>query len=153
MRFTLAQLRKFVMPYTYDESLDLSEELDGFEDIISSKTCKVHTVIKERGIDTYLFTFNISIECIMQDSVSLEAIPYLIETTAEEIFSTDDSIEDVFLIDGITIDTREAILTNILINKPMSVTTEEFEFEEEDFEEETTEEYINPAFASLKDLL
>ena len=121
--------------------------------IFSSKTCKVHTVIKERGIDTYLFTFDISIECIMQDSVSLEAIPYLIETTAEEIFSTDDSIEDVFLIDGITIDTREAILTNILINKPMSVTNEEFESEEEEFEEETTEEYINPAFASLKDLL
>ena len=34
--------------------------------------------------------------------------------------------------------------------KPMSVTNEEFE---SDYEEEEEEEKINPAFASLKDLL
>ena len=91
----------------------------------------------------------------MEDSISLKEIPYLIETTAEEIFSTDASMEDVFVIDGITIDTKEAILTNILINKPMSVTNEEFEsdFDEDEDVEEVSEEYINPAFASLKDLL
>ena len=150
MRFTLAQLRKTIMPYSFDESLDLSSELDGFEDIISSKPCEVHTVIKERGIDTYLAIFNIKIEVVMQDSVSLLEIPYTIETTAEEIFTTDDSMEDVFLIEGQTLDTKEAVLTNILINKPMSVTNEEFE---SDIEEEEEEEKINPAFASLKDLL
>ena len=37
MRFALAHLRKLIMPYSCDESLDLSSELDGFEDIISSK--------------------------------------------------------------------------------------------------------------------
>lgn len=150
MRFTLAQLRKTIMPYSFDESLDLSNELNGFEDIISSKPCEVHTVIKERGIDTYLAIFNIKIEVVMQDSVSLLEIPYTIETTAEEIFTTDDSMEDVFLIDGQTLDTKEAVLTNILINKPMSVTYEEFE---SDIEAEEEEEKINPAFASLKDLL
>lgn len=151
MRFTLAQLRKFSMPYSFDESLDLSNELDGFEDIISSKPCEVHTVIKERGIDTYLCTFNIRIEVVMEDSVSLKEVPYTIETTAEEVFSTDDSIDDVFLIDGQTLDTKEAILTNILVNKPMSLTNEEFESDIE--EEEPEERKINPAFASLKDLL
>lgn len=150
MRFALAQLRKTIMPYSFDESMDLSNELDGFEDIISSKPCEVHTVIKERGIDTYLAIFNIKIEVVMQDSVSLLEIPYTIETTAEEIFTTDDSMEDVFLIEGQTLDTKEAVLTNILINKPMSVTNEEFE---SDIEEEVEEEKINPAFASLKDLL
>ena len=149
MRFTLAQLRKFSMPYTFDESMDLSSELNGFEDIISSCPCEVHTVIKDRGIDTYLCSFSIRIELHMEDSVSLKEIPYIIETTAEEIFTVDSSIEDAFLIDGQTLDTKEAILTNILIHKPMSITMENFE---SDLEEEQ-EDSINPAFASLKDLL
>ena len=149
MQFTLAQLRKFSMPYSFDESMDLSDELTGFEDIISSRPCEVHTVIKERGLDTYLCSFVIRIELIMEDSVSLKEIPYRIETSAEEIFTTDSSIEDAFLIDGQTLDTKESVLTNILIHKPMSVTEEEFL---SDIEEEP-EEKINPAFASLKDLL
>ncbi len=149
MQFTLAQLRKFRMPYSFDEYLDLSDELNGFEDIISSKPCEVHTTIKERGVDTYVCIFNIRIDIIMQDSVSLKEIPYTIETTAEEIFTTDSQIEDAFLIDGQSFNTKEAIVTNILIHKPMSITNEDFE---SDIEEEEVEK-INPAFASLKDLL
>ena len=152
MRFTLAQLRKLSMPYSYDEDLDLSSELDGFEDIISAGPCNVHTVIRERGIDTYLLQFNIKIELKMQDAVTLEEIPYLIETDAEEIFTTDPEIEDAFIIDGITVDTKEAILTNILVNKPMSVSDTEFIDEDEEFSDED-DDNINPAFASLKDLL
>lgn len=152
MRFALAQLRKMAMPYSFDESMDLSNELNGFEDIISSKPCEVHATIKERGIDTYLLSFDFKIELIMEDAVSLEPVSYVIESTAEEIFTTDSEMEDVFLIDGQTLDTKEAVLTNILIQKPMSVTNEEFE---SDIEEESPseEEKINPAFASLKDLL
>ena len=153
MKFTLAQLRKFSMPYSYDEELDLSDELTGFEDIISAGLCKVHTVIKERGVDTFLCIFDIHIELIMEDSVSLKEIPYVIETAAEEIFTTDTEIEDAFIIDGITLDTKEAILTNVLINKPMSVTNEDFEDDDTDDGSASEEEYINPAFASLKDLL
>ncbi|MGM9970444.1 MAG: YceD family protein [Anaeroplasma sp.] len=138
------------MPYSFDEELDLSNDLDGFEDIISAKPCRVTTTIKERGIDTYLCIFNISIELTLVDSVTLDGIPYKIETDAEEIFSTDNSIEDAFIIDGITLDTKEAIVTNILINKPMSVTNSNFDDEiNDDFDGEN----INPAFAALKDLL
>lgn len=150
MQFALAQLRKLVMPYSFNETLDLSSDLDGFEDIISSKPCEVHTVIKERGIDTYLCIFNIRIELMIEDSVSLKAIPYVIETTAEEIFTTDLDNDDYFIIEGQTLNTKEAILTNILVNKPMSITDEEFE---SDIDEEEEVEKINPAFASLKDLL
>ena len=153
MRFTLAQLRKLQMPHKFNEELDLSGDLDGFEDIIKANTCYVQGEIKERGVDTYLFTFNFKIELIMEDSVSLKEISYIIEANAEEIYTTDELIEDGFLIEGQTVDTKEAVLTNVLIAKPMSYTLEEdYEFEEEDFEEEE-EEYINPAFASLKDLL
>ncbi len=141
------------MPYSFDESLDLSAELDGFEDIISSKPCSVHTVIRERGIDTYLCEFDIKVEVTMEDSITLEAIPYTIETKAEEIFTTDTLIEDAFIIEGIDIDTKEAILTNLLIAKPMSISSTEYVDDTLDEVEEEEQEYVNPAFASLKDLL
>lgn len=150
MRFTLAQLRKLQMPYSYEETLNLSEDLDGFEDIISSSPCVVKTTIMDRGDETYKIKFNINIKLVLEDSVTLKHFDYLIDVDAEEIFSSDESNEDAFIIDGITLDTKEAIVANILINKPMTATSAEFESDEEP---EAEEEKINPAFASLKDLL
>ena len=151
MKFALAQLGNFKMPYSYDEELDLSEELNGFEDILPSDTCYVHTMIKDRGENTWLCVFNVKIRLTLQDSVSLEEIPYDIDVKSEEIFTKDESIEDATIIEGLTLDTREAIISAILENKPASQSSYEFDDESEEDEEE--EEKINPAFASLKDLL
>ena len=151
MKFALAQLGNFKMPYSYDEELDLSEELNGFEDILSSDTCYVHTMIKDRGENTWLCEFKIKIRLTLQDSVSLDEIAYDIDVKSEEIFTKDESIEDATLIEGLTLDTREAIISAILENKPASQSSYEFDDESEEDEEE--EEKINPAFASLKDLL
>ena len=154
MRFTLAQLRKLRMPYHFTEELDLSDELNDFEDIISVENCIVNGEIRERGIDTYMIKFEIISDLIMRCAVTLEEVPYRIETIAEEVFSNDETLEDAFPIEGQTVDTKEAVLTNILIAKPMTIVAEGVEFEsDEDYEEEVEEEKINPAFASLKDLL
>ena len=154
MRFTLAQLRKLQMPYKVFEKLDLSADLDNFEDIIRTSNVEVNYEIRERGLDTYLVTFNFKVELIMQCSISLKEVPFTIEGNAEELFSTNDNLEDVFLIEGQTLDTYEAVLTNVLINKPMTVVAEGVDFEsDEEPEEDTQEEKINPAFAKLKDLL
>lgn len=150
MQFTLAQLRKLGNNYSFDEKLDLSNELNGFEDIISSSLCNVYTIIKERGENTYLCQFHIEIDLILEDSNTLEEIPYNINVDAEELFSTDESLDDAFIIEGITLDTKEAILTNILINKPMSTSKTSYV---DDVVEDEPEEKINPAFANLKDLL
>lgn len=152
MQLTLAQLRKLSFPYTVEDEIDLSNELNGFEDVLEVAPVHVHTVIRERGIDTYLCHFHIETVLTLEDSISLKPILFPIDVEAEEIFTTDPEMEDVFLIDGITMNTKEAVLTNILIEKPMSYTLEEFESDPEPVEEEK-EEGINPAFASLKDLL
>ena len=152
MQLTLAQLRKVTFPYTVDEDLDLTKELNGFEDIISISLVHVHSVVRERGIDTYEISFHITCELTLEDSVSLEPIVYPVDTKADEIFTTDSELEDVFLIDGITLNTKEAVITNILCEKPMSYTLCEFESDPEpDMEEEKSD--INPAFAALKDLM
>ncbi len=151
MRFTLAQLRKYAMPYSYEETLDLSSDLDGLEDIVKSSPCNVKATIYDRGDETYKVEFNISITLTLEDAVTLKHFDFPVDIDAEEIFSTDEANEDAFLIEGVTLDTKEAIVANILINKPMSTSSEDYEEDIED--EEESEEKINPAFASLKDLL
>ena len=154
MKLTLAQLRKLQMPYRYSEELDLKEELVDFEDIIDTSLVHVDYEIRERGIDTYLVEFKYEVTLTMQCSITLNEVEYVISEEGSEIFSTTDEVEDVFLIEGQTLDTKEAILTNVLINKPMTVSTEGAEFiSDEEPEEDIEEEKINPAFAGLKDLL
>ncbi len=152
MQLTLAQLRKLQMPYKCSEELDLSKELDGFEDILSSSKVAVEYEIRERGIDTYMVNFSFKVDLVMECSITLQEVPYTIEANASEIFSNQEEIEDAILIEGQTLDTKEAVLTNILIQKPMRVVTEGVDFED-DVEEETSTDGINPAFANLKDFL
>ena len=150
MKFALAQLRKYGSLYNFEEELDLNPDLKGFEDIISLGICKVKGTIKERGIDNYLFEFNIQVELIVEDSITLEPIPYQIDVNSSEIYTKDKDNEDATYIELETIDTKEAIIAEILSSKPMSYSLHEYE---DDNSEDVEEEYVNPAFASLKDLL
>ena len=154
MKLTLAQLRKLQMPYKYSEELDLKAELVDFEDIIDTSLVHVDYEIRERGIDTYLVEFKYEVTLTMQCAITLNAVDFVISEEGSEIFSTTDEVEDVFLIEGQTLDTKEAIVTNILINKPMTVSTDGAEFiSDEEPDDDIEEEKINPAFAGLKDLL
>ena len=150
MKFTLAQLRKLSFPYEYDETLDLSSELNGLEDILSSGLCKIHTAINLAGEEDYVLNFQIEIDLNVQDAISLKEIPLHLDITSKEVYSKDTKRDDCTVIEGLTLDTREAIIAAILENKPMVSSNEEFE---DEIVDEDEEEKINPAFASLKDLL
>jgi len=150
VKWALAQLMKITMPYTFDEVLDLTE-LDGFENIKHIDNVNVRTTIKEYGDDTYLCDFNIKATLELEDSISLETIKYDINVNESELYSTNKDSEDATIIETNTLDTKEAIITAILSNKPMSVSNHEF-IDDVDIEEDE-EDNINPAFASLKDLL
>ena len=151
MKFALAQLSKLKFPYDFEEKLDLSLELNGFEDIISSSKAKVKSIINQYNEDEYLFDFDIDVDLVVEDSISLKPINLNIKAKGRELFSNNPLREDAFETIGNTLDTKEAIIMLILSEKPMSSTNEEFTDDTDDFEEEDTN--INPAFASLKDLL
>ena len=151
MKWALAQLNKIQMPYTFDESLDLSE-LVGFENIKSISNVNVRTTIKEYGNDTYQCEFIIKADIGLEDSVSLEVINYHIDTKAVELYTTNQEMDDATIIDTNTLDTKEAIIAQILSEKPVSISNYDYVDESEDDDTEE-EDNINPAFAQLKDLL
>lgn len=154
MKLAIAQLRKLRLPYAYEEELDLSEELIGFEDILSCDSAKVSGVITEVSRERYLVSMNIDINLEVRSAISLKPIEITISTSTEEIYTQSPISEDddVNVIEKQTLDTREAVVTAILCEKPMRTVgeNEEYESDEEEVEEE---EKINPAFASLRDLL
>lgn len=154
MRIAIAQLRKMKLPYSYEEELDLKEELDGFEDIIESSICKIRGVISSISLDRYLVKMDISIDLTIESAISLKPIIKNISFSCEEIYDRDSQEdEDINLIVGQTLDTKEAIITQILCNKPMRTIGEDEIFEDDNIIEDLEEDDINPAFASLRDFL
>lgn len=153
MRLALAQLRKLTLPYEASEDLDLTSELNGYEDIISSEPAHIKYIISELSLDKYLVHMEISIDLVVESAISLKHINKSISCSSDEIYLQNPSIdEDVNPFDGQTLDTREAVLTNILCEKPMRSIGEGESFESDEIEDEE-EEKVNPAFASLADLL
>ena len=153
MRLALAQLRKLTLPYEASEDLDLTSELNGYEDIISSEPAHVDYVITEVSLDKYLVKMDITINLVIESAISLRHLNKSISCTSEEIYVQNPGIdEDVNPFIGQTLDTKEAVLTNILCEKPMRSVGEGEYFEDEYVEEEDDDTSESP-FASLKDLL
>lgn len=155
MRYTLAQLRKMKFPYNEVNYFDFKSELDGFEDIISSNEAKVTETIANIGPDSYKVEMDISIDLYLECAVTLEKIPYSIRTKTCEYYTFDQETAqngDYVYIEGQTLDTKDEVLSDILVEKPMKSVKDGVDFEDDIEEEETEEEYINPAFAGLKDL-
>lgn len=152
MRIALAQLLKTKMPYSTSEKIDVSDELVGLEDILDSSIADVDYVFSRIDEQTYLVKIKIRVDLVLEGPVSLKHFTKEVLVETEEIFSKYDYNDDFFEIDGQTIDTKEAVVTNILLAKPVRIDDEEYIDDEDDFEEDDQEEYINPAFASLKDL-
>jgi uncharacterized metal-binding protein YceD (DUF177 family) len=153
MKYTLAQLRKVKMPFLHEEDLDLSASLNGVEDIISSSICHVKEIVKRLDDNTYEVNQELDIDLILTCAITLEEVPYKIHTKNILIYSKEVSLLDEgesYPIEHDTLDTTDAIITNILCEKPMVVTKDGASF---DSEENPEEDKINPAFASLKDLL
>ncbi len=154
MKWTLAQLRKTKCPFTFSFDIDLSEDLVGFEDILDTDLCHVEGVCNSTGYDDYLFDLHIVVPLKLQCAITLNPVSYQIDTQAQEFFTLDSTNEDANIIEGQTIDLREVIITNIILAKPMKVVQEGHE---DDFKSASDtkedEPKINPAFASLKNLL
>lgn len=154
MRLALAQLRKLSMPYHTSEDLDLSEELNGYEDIISSNNAHINYDISYLSEDRYLVKMDISIDFVVESAISLKHLNKSISCKSDEIYAMNPSEdEDVNSFVGQTLDTKEAVITCILCEKPMRSVGEDEYFESDDIDSEDEDGEINSAFASLADLL
>lgn len=153
MLFTLAQLRKLPMPYKFQDDINIKDDLVGVEGILDIQNLIINGTISLIDDDSYKIAFNLKCTLVLESAISLKEIPYELDIDFTEYFSKEDDDES-FMINGQTLDTKEAIITNILINKPVNISgSDEVFYDEDDTFEDDEEDNINEAFKSLKDLL
>ena len=153
MRFSLQQLRKFSKPYSFKDDVSL-DELIGFEGILKILNLDIEGLLNEVDYNTFTIDFHLKCDLVLECAVSLEEVLYPLDINFKEVFSLEED-DETFKIEQNTLDTKEALITNILVNKPVKVYKEGVSFTDEDehFQDEEEDEGINPAFKSLKDLL
>lgn len=149
MKWAVPELRRLNKPVTYDFALDVKDELIGFNGLKDISNVRVVGNGHEFDEGKFIFRFNVLCDLTMPCSISNEELVHHLDLDCEEIFAFDnEEDEDINLIDGQTIDLHDVIVTNIVVNIPMKVTKEGVTYTEEE-----DEDYINPAFASLKEYL
>ena len=152
MKWTTHELLKRVNTNNeFSATLDLSDKLEN-TDILRISPVEIEGDFEIYDQEEYVFYIDIKCTLYLQCAITLEEVPYLMEFTAEETF-THDKNDDFNTIDGITIDLLPIIWSNIILEKPMRVVSENA-YEKVDYEYNEFDEEIEKknAFADLKKL-
>lgn len=127
MKWSLQQLIKLTQrPFSFEESYDFSEEASKIEDILSIGEIKVEGTVSRLYDDRYEFDLHIWGILTLEDARTLEPAPFEVDLKVTEVFDkvvNDD--EDVRYIEKNTVDLREVIWENILLEKPIRFVKED----------------------------
>ena len=130
MKWSLQQLQKInSFPYIVETTLDLNSILNdvistGSEtDILSFNSVKVGISISKIDHVTYQFDYTIKADMLVACALTLEPVPYVMDINVSEVYSTNPT-DDMFPINGNTINVDEVVWCNIIINLPIRIVHE-----------------------------
>ncbi len=155
LKWTIHELiKKARNENTFNITLDLSKYItDDFEDLVAISETQV-TGEFEVLAENVLFVFNMNIKTVltMLCSLTLKEVPVKLDFDTELRFSTEYIDDDTHELEGITIDLEPYVFSEILVEKPMKVISEEArkEYVEENFEIPEEEIIENSPFAKIK---
>ncbi|MBR2891584.1 MAG: DUF177 domain-containing protein [Bacilli bacterium] len=130
MKWSLQQLQKLYKPsnifeieYNFDDYLDELKNSGSETDILEVQTAKAIVSIVKLDMETFKFDYHITANLLIACALTLEPVPYSLDFQVSETYSTDLSEEDdeIFPIEGNTIDTKAIVWSNILLNIPIRV--------------------------------
>ena len=135
MKFSKQQLNKInVFPYNVEFDYDFSSFLkssrsDLDTDIIDVKFAHAKISIVKLEMDTYKFNYTVDTELILLCALTLEPVNYPMHLEFNEIYTDDDNLinssDDYYPYENNTIDTVDAVWSNIVINIPIRVVRED----------------------------
>lgn len=125
MKWSIQQLQKLTnSPYKFEGKLDFSEDAKNVSDIIEINPAYVSGVITKIEQEKYRVQYHIDVLIIAQCALTLEPVDYHYVKDFDEIFSTNPS-DDEYLIEKNTLDLDNAVWSNILFDKPISIVRED----------------------------
>ena len=151
MKWTIHELiKKQTTNNKFKAIIDFAEDIKGTDILAISQ---VDVAGDFEVFDSSEFVFYIDIRCTLtlECAITLKEVPYEIDLQVEEVFSIDED-EESNTIEGITIDLLPIIWSNIILEMPMRVISENaydnFELNNTEFDDDE----IENAFSNLKNL-
>ncbi len=127
MKWSVAQLKKLtVNPYQFSTEFDFSEEAKTIEDILNIGVTLVKGTITREDDDIFKFNYHLQVNLTLACSLTLDPVDYLMDISQEDLIGyADDNNDDVIEIINNTIDLRNIIWDNILVNIPIRIVRED----------------------------
>lgn len=148
MKWTIHELvKQEVIDNTYQDVIDFSGNVAG-SDIIRISPVEISGDFEIYDNKEFVFYSDIKCEVVMACALTLKEVIVPLEFSVEDTFSTFED-ENNYVIDGITIDLLPIIWSNILLEKPMRVTSPNA-YDEFTYENTVLDEKPQNAFANLK---
>lgn len=122
MKWSLEQLFKYLgKPFSFKGSYDFKDNIKVIDDILNISIFEVEGIGKCLYDDRYQFDLEIKGVLYLQDAWTLDEVQYPLNIKTIEIFDVKED-DDVNLIEKNTIDLKNVVWENIILNKPMRVT-------------------------------
>ncbi len=127
MKWSVAQLKKLtVNPYQFSTEFDFSEEAKIIEDILNIGVTLVKGTITREDDDIFKLNYHLQVNLTLACSLTLEPVDYLMNISQEDLIGyADNDNDDVIEIINNTIDLRNIIWDNILVNIPIRIVRED----------------------------
>lgn len=151
MKWTTQELiRQYRTKNTFEETIDFNDKIDLFDDILGISKVEIDGEYEIYDNEEFVFYMNIKCELLLACAITLKEVPFKIDIEVEEVFSTYQDNNNHF-IEGITVDLLPIVWSNIILEKPMRILSENaYENYEEKPALVAEEDSENNAFASLK---
>lgn len=123
MKWSVSQLRKLTTnPYHFSLELDFSSEAEQVEDILSIGIALVKGTISRVDDDIFRCVYRLNVDLVLSCSLTLEPVNYSMDFEQEELIGyANADYDDVVEISGNTIDLKEIIWDNIIVNIPIRI--------------------------------
>ena len=88
MKWSLQQLLKInKFPHYFEETLDLSAEIESVEDIYEIGPVNITGSINRIGDETYQFTYKVCVKLVLQCALTLDPVEYVFDEDVPEFES------------------------------------------------------------------
>lgn len=130
MKWSLQQLQKLYKPsnifeveYDFNDFLEELKNTGSETDILSVQNAKSIISITKIDMETFKFDYQIKVDLSIACALTLEPVSLCLDFNVSETYSTNlvDDEDEIFPIEGNTIDTKVVVWSNILLNIPIRV--------------------------------
>jgi uncharacterized protein len=151
MKWTIHELiKKQTTNNKFKAIIDFNKDIEG-TDILAISPVEVSGDYEVFDSSEFIFYIDIKCTLTLVCAITLKEVPYEIDLQFEEVFSLEED-EESNTIEGITIDLLPIIWSNIILEMPMRVVSENaydnFELNNTEFDDDE----IENAFSNLKNL-